>query len=244
MGFGQDRARLLGLAIGSLCFIGAAAAADPMTSLCRNPAPVLGNASQKLFPQVPVDQLTPARREAVTRIMKHPTLVAQGPLEVFHGCPELYRWFLDHPDQAVRTWRRLGARCLDITDRGKGEFSWTDGQGTDIQWETVYRDSRLRVWYAEGKSKPTLWLPAVPLHAVVVLRHGESRDPSDRPLLEQQADLFLQTDSRTGLLIARLLGPSAPRFAEQGIAQLEMFFSALVWYLDRHPDRAEVLLGD
>jgi hypothetical protein len=175
--------------------------------------------------------------------MANPTVRAQGPREVFRGKTVVYEWLLDHPDHGVQMWRRLGAKCMDITARSDGRFTWSDGQGTVITWETVYRDGHMRVWYAEGLSRPALLLPTVPLRAVVVLRHDERHEYVARPVLEHQADLYLQTDSRTAMLVARLLGASAPRMAEQGLVQLEVFFSALVWYLDRHPEQTTKLLG-
>jgi hypothetical protein len=53
----------------------------------------------------------------------------------------------------------------------------------------------------------------------------------------------LQTDSKTAALLAQILGPSAPYLAEQGLGQVQMFFSALVWYLGQHPERAARLLA-
>jgi len=191
--------------------------------------------------EIPLDQIPDAKRDAIRRILEHPTLFVPGPVEIFRGKAAYYHRLLDHPDQGVRIWRRLGAKCMDIADQGASRFCWSDGQGTDIRWETVHQDSRLRVWYAEGKSRPALLLPTVPLRAVVVLHHVVASEDIDRTLIKHRADLYLQTDSKTAQLIARLLGPSAPRLAEQGVAQLEMFFSALVWYLDRHPDRAASL---
>jgi hypothetical protein len=195
------------------------------------------------IPWLMMERVPVRQRDSLRRVLQQPTLVTHGPEEVFHGHPGLYFWLLDHPDQAVHMWRRLGARCMDITDRGNGRFGWNDGQGTEVHWDTVYRDNSLRVWLAEGSSRPTLLLPAVPVRAVVVLHHQESRDSLGSPLIHHQADLFVQTDSRTAALVARLLGASGPRLAEQCVAQLEMFFSALVWYLDRHPDRLNTLLG-
>jgi hypothetical protein len=192
-----------------------------------------------LTAQPPLDRLP----VAVQRVMTKPTLRAQGPREVFRGRKAVYEWLLDHPDQGVQMWRRLGAKCMDITARGDGRFTWSDGQGTVITWETVYRDGQMRIWYAEGLSRPALLLPTVPLRAVVVLHQDERRENLAKPLLEHQADLYLQTDSRTAMLVARLLGASAPRMAEQGLVQLEVFFSALVWYLDRHPEQTAKLLG-
>lgn len=193
--------------------------------------------------RVPLQELPAEVREPVRRVVEQPTLFSQGPTEDFAGRSELYEWFLDHPDRAAVAWRRLGAPCLEIADQGGGFFSWSDGQGTNVRWETVFRGVGLRVWYAEGSGRPAPLLPSVPLRAVVVLRHGERHDAAGRCRLSHQADLFLQTDSKTAALVARLLGPSVPRLAEQGLSQLELFFSALVWYLDQHPDRAESLLA-
>jgi hypothetical protein len=53
--------------------------------------------------------------------------------------------------------------------------------------------------------------------------------------------LFLYTDSRAAALVARLMGPQAPRLAEQGLSQLELFFSGPAWYLQQHPDRIGML---
>jgi hypothetical protein len=175
--------------------------------------------------------------------MRRPTLFAHGPAEVFHGRPALYRWLLDHPDRAVHMWHRLGAHCLDIHDQGGGRFGWSDGQGTVCHWDTVVRSPDCRVWYAEGNARPAPLLPNLPFRAVVILRYSEDHDRGGRSLIRHQADVYLQTDSKTAALVTRLLGPSAPRLAQQGLAQLEMFFSALVWYVDRHPEAAQYLTG-
>jgi hypothetical protein len=213
------------------------AAADPAAAQ-DNPRARAASASC-----VPLAELPPGVREQVRRVLEQPALFARGPTEEFAGCSDLYFWFLDHPHRAAAAWRRLGAPCLEITDRGNGRFAWNDGEGTEICWETIYRSPALRVWYAEGCAKPAPLLPSLPVRAVVVLRHQAVPEPDGRALLYQQADLFVQTDSRTVSVITRLLGPSVPRMAEQGVAQLEMFFSVLVGYLNKYPERAERLLG-
>jgi hypothetical protein len=177
---------------------------------------------------------------AARRIIEQPTLAVAGPVEAFRGSPALYLWLLEHPDQAMKAWRRLGAKGRDICDLGSGRFTWNDGLGTVVRWETVYRDTKKRVWYAEGTSQPTRLLPSVPVRAVVVMHYGITRD-GEPPLLQHQAELFVQTDSRTAQLVTRMLGASAPRMAQQGLGQIELFFSALVGYLARYPEHAAAL---
>jgi hypothetical protein len=193
--------------------------------------------------RVPLEQVPAEVRTRVRQVIERPTLFSHGPAEAFTGRPAVYRWLLDHPDRAVVAWRKLGATCTDITDRGQGHFIWKDGQGSEISWQTIHDAASLRIWYAEGQMRPGLLLPCVRVRAVLLLRHGDRPDGPDRMLIFHQADVFLQTDSKAAALLTQWLGASVPGLAEQGLSQVEMFFSALVWYLGQHPERTERLLG-
>jgi hypothetical protein len=191
---------------------------------------------------VPLQELLPQHRDSARLVLAQPTLMAHGPLETFACRPGVYFWLLDHPDQAVPIWRRLGAKCMDIVDQGGGRYGWADRHGSEVHWQTVYRGPRQRIWYAEGSVRPAPLLPVVPARAVVVLRYIEGHDHMGRTFVRHQADIFVQTDSKTAALATRLLGPSAPRLARQCMGQMEMFFSALSWYFEHYPERADALV--
>jgi hypothetical protein len=202
-----------------------------------------GNSPAAVFPatRVPLEELPPEVREPLRKVLERPTLSARGLAETFHCRPELYQWLLDHPDQAVRLWRRLGAQCPDIRSEGPARFSWHDPQVGDLHWQTVLSTPQQRVWYAEGRVRPAPLLPAATVRAVVVLHCADGPDREGRSAVRHQMDLVLHTDSRALALAARLFGASAPRLAESYIGQMEMFFGALAWYLSENPDRAQAL---
>lgn len=212
----------------------------PAQETSGRPAP-----ATSLAQGVPWDEVPAQYRDGVRRVLEKPLLATEGPTEVFHGHPVLYRWFLDHPDRASRIWRRMGAKCLELQDRGNGRFGWADDQGSDVHWDTVYQSAHLRVWYADGQASPGPLLPTVPVRAVAILHYADCPDAQGRTLIHHKAELYVQTDSKTAELVTRLLGPSAPHLARQCVSQMELFFSAIIWYLDKHPDRAQALLfGD
>jgi hypothetical protein len=194
------------------------------------------------FP-VPLEELA-RRQEEVARVLQHPTLTGRGPSETFECKPEQYQFFLDHPDRAVSVWRRMGAKCVSINDRGDGQFGWADDLGSEVTWETVHKGKEVRVWYAHGKVRPGPVLPMVAVEIVVVLHHHDTLSMEGKHAIEHHAEVFLHTDSKTAQLFARLMGTSTSRLAEQGLGQMQLFFSALCWYLDRHPERARVLLRE
>lgn len=192
---------------------------------------------------VPLQDVPAGSRERIRWLVEHSTLSARGPVEMFRGRMDLYQWLLDHPDRGVGAWRRLGTKCGDITERGNGRFGWSDGQGSDIHWDTVLRTPQVRVWLAEGSVKPGPLWPAVSVQAVAVIRCGEGRDAQGRPTIRQQGDLYLYTDSKVVALATELVGQPAQDLAAQAVGQMQLFFSAIIWYLERHPERTQTLLA-
>jgi hypothetical protein len=190
---------------------------------------------------VPLGAMDRAAQEQVRSVVEKASLAVRGPSETFAARADQYTWLLDHPHRAVVAWRRLGAKCVAIDSRPDGAFRWTDDQGSEVIWRTVLRGADVRVWLAEGKVRPAPLMPLVPVKAVVVLRHGALRREDGACLVQHQADLFVQTDSKTAGLVAKMLGSSAQRVAEQGLGQLQIFFSGMAWHMERHPDQVEQL---
>jgi hypothetical protein len=196
----------------------------------------------KAAARVPLQDIPERYRTGVKTTIEKPALFTQGPVETFACSPRVYYWLLQHPDRGVIAWKRLGAQCVMINERGPGRFGWSDEHGSDLQWDTVFESKDQHIWYAEGKVRPAPMLPLVPVKAIVSLRFSEETGPGGVPMMQQQADMFLYTDSIGAALAAKLLGAAAPKMAEQCVTQMQMFFSGMAWYINRYPDRAAVLL--
>lgn len=228
---------LLGLGLVSAALIGnPARAVDPNV-------PRSAKAGRWTSAQLPLPEMAPHVRERVRFVVDNPALASQGPLDTFRCDPRVYLFYLDHPDRAVSAWRMLGARVVDIAERSPGLFGWSDGDESDATWVVAYQSDQMRVWYAKGQVKPGHLVPLVPFEAVVILRYAIGQDGNGRPLLRHQADLMVHTDSRGAQVVAKVLGATAPRLAEQYLEQVGLFFSALPAYIAEHPEKAEVLLA-
>jgi hypothetical protein len=138
----------------------------------------------------------------------------------------------------------MGAKCLDISRVNENAFACQDGQGSDITWSTILESKRQRVWYADGVVKPGVLMPTVRVRAVFVVNLQDGRDETGRPAVRHRGELLIQTDSRAARLVARIMGASAPKTAEQYVGQIQAFFAAMAWYLNEHPSRQESLLKE
>ena len=225
--------RILSLACFLVAFQGAAATPPSLFGKKADPTPPALN--------LPWQELSEKARKLATQVLEKPTLVSKGPSETFPCTPEQYFWLLDHPERCVVAWRRMGAKCANITRRGDGAFGFTDELGSEVVWETLYRSKEIHLWYAEGKVRPGPVLPMVPIQAIVVLRHKEAKADDGVLTIQHVTEMVLHTDSKVAASVTKMMGQSSQKVAEQGLGQLQLFFSGLSWYLDRHPNQRETL---
>jgi hypothetical protein len=156
---------------------------------------------------------------------------------------EVFEWLLDHPDRTALAWQRLKVPCVEIADAGNGRFAWTDADGSDLSWQTVGTFPEGRVWYATGKVKPAAVGPTVPVKAVVVVSHPARALGGKAAAVSPTVQAFVQTDSKAATVVLRLLGPTAPKIAQESADQLLLFFTGVARYVHAHPERAEELLA-
>lgn len=190
---------------------------------------------------IPWDQLNESAATIAKQMLDRPTVQARGPVDTFTCTPEQYYWLLDNPDRAVTAWRRLGAKCVSIEKRGPGRFGYVDELGTNVAWETIYEGNGVRMWLATGKVKASTVLPLVPIKALVVLRHSEGKNVEGVTVVQHQTEVIVHIDSKAANAVAKMMNQSTMKAAEHGLSQLQLFFSALSSYVDRHPEKAETL---
>ena len=191
---------------------------------------------------VALESMPAATRDALSKVMKDPTLTAVSAAEEFVAHPDMYLWLLDHPDRAAAAWRKLGVAAVDIKPLKDGRFCWKDENGSELVWQNVAQGPTGRVWYAEGKVKPGALLPTVPVTAVAVLSHSDDPRATGDSVVKHRIEVFLHTDSKTAALVTKAFGESAPKMAQQGSEQLLMFFSGIAKYAHDKPEKARGLL--
>jgi len=211
---------------------------------CADPRPDRSKITTTLPLPVALTDMPAATRDALTKVMKDPTLTAVSPAEEFVAHADMYQWLLDHPDRAAAAWRKLGVGAVEIKPLKDGRFCWKDENGSELVWQNVAQGPSGRVWYAEGRVKPGAVLPTVPVTAVAILNHSDQARATGDSTIKHQLEVFLHTDSKTAALVTKAFGESAPKMARQGSEQLLMFFSGIAKYAHDKPEKLRGLLTD
>jgi len=190
---------------------------------------------------IPFDSIPNQFRDRIVRILQRPTISARAEPEEF--TEGIYDWLIEHPDRTSLAWRRLGYPCAAIAARAPDGFGWTDGQGTEIAWRTAFKNKAMHIWLAEGQAKLGPMMLPIQVRAVAVLHHSHSATNDGRKVVIQNVEVYLQTDSKAAAMVARIIGPAAPRLADSGASQLLLFFSGLTRYFNDHPEDIQTLLA-
>lgn len=193
---------------------------------------------------VALEAMPAVTRDAITKVMKSPTITAVSPTEEFVGHPDMYQWLLDHPDRTSLAWRKLGVGAAEIKTMKDGRFVWRDDNGSEMVWQAVAKGESGRIWYAEGKIRPGALSPSFPVTAVAVLNHTDKQRAAGGSTIKHQVEIFLSTDSKAANLVAKVLGESAPKMAQQGAEQLQMFFSGITKYTHDKPEKSQTLFEE
>jgi hypothetical protein len=195
--------------------------------------------SQTAFPEIDPARLSAVSEEwsdRIGEITAKPTIFVKGQAETFTCDPNTYEWLLENPHRAVTMWKLLGAKCSPIEQEGSGKYYSRDGSGTDMKFYLLANAEGLKVWLAEGQGKAGPLMPVVPIKAVIVHQYKRRMQEGT---VTHKTTVYAITDSKSLTLLTKALGPSVPMLARKSVSQMQMFFGALAWYLERNPDRAE-----
>jgi hypothetical protein len=180
-------------------------------------------AATPVVPPAFLEAIAVNHRENVSKIVLKPTITAKYTEESFLAHENVYKWLLEHPDRVSLAWQRMKVECVEITDAGNGNFTWSDPDGSQLTWQSVAKLPDGLVWYATGKVKAAALLPMISVKAVAYVKYP-SKPTETKGIVSftPETVVYLQTDSRAANMVMRLAGPAAPKMAEDGAERRQL----------------------
>lgn len=216
-------------------------AADPTTQVS---GPIQGSTAPSAPQRVNLlDVVRPEFHEGVLKCVRHPTVTTKSTGDEIVCTVAVYEWLYDHPDRVALAWQRLKIPTVTITDMGSGKFGWNDENGSEVVWQTVGTFPDGRVWFASGKVRPAVGTPFVPIQATFIVSHPRKAEKDGVAVFAPTVQVYVHSDSKAANLALRIIGPAAPRLAEEAASQLLDFFGGIATVVQQNPNKADMLLG-
>lgn len=176
---------------------------------------------------IPFDQLTPPTQERLWSVVDRPTIHRRLPVQVIGCDPDLYVFFLRHPEVVVNMWQLMGITSLSVRRTGAYAFDARDGIGTQAKVELVYGTPETHIFFADGAYEGPLLKRKTPGRCVMVLKSEYIQDARERTKVTNQLDAFLQLDQTGAEVVARTLQPLIGKTADHNFGETLTFVSRI-----------------
>ena len=190
---------------------------------------------------LPVDQLTGAARERVDAVLQSTSMFRALPTVSFQVDPNVYRFFLAHPEVAVSIWRALDISEFELERTGQDRYVANAGDGSTGAIEVLYRDDRQCLLICDGKYKNPFMVRPIKASAVIHLQNRFSRKKDGTEFVEHRIHMFASFPSQTVKAAARIVSPVSNMIVDRNFRDVSLFVHMMSVAMERRPGWIERL---
>src|SRR5258708_31279202 len=119
---------------------------------------------------LPVDQLTVENRQRVHTLIKSVSFYRRLPKVTFTVEPEVYNYFLAHPDVAVSVWRAMKISKLKMWQTGRFDYEADTGDGSVGTLEVLHMGGEKNLVMCDGLYKSQLFTKPIEAKSLLFLQ--------------------------------------------------------------------------
>jgi hypothetical protein len=194
-------------------------------TLSANSAIVMMREKQASYQKIPWDELSPAVQSKIQSVVSGASLFHRMPQQTIYADPEIYHYFIQHPDLVIGFWEQLGATQLSLHEVRENRYILKEESNTTANIQVVYRTKDICIVYAKGEYRGPLLAKSYQGEVILVLRTQLTRDESDEPMVVCDLDAFVQINSLGADMLAKLFFASLTKIAESNFEITASFVS-------------------
>ena len=183
--------------------------------------------------EIPLARLDARQRQKADAVLSRVSHFRRLPTVEFPVEPDVYRYFLKHPDVAVGLWRVMGISQFQMYQTGPRQFEADAGDGSFGVTEVLYESPEECVVVCDGVYKTGLLRP-IEAHGLLYLKtQFEKRDGG--PVARHEAIMFMSFPSRAIKTAAKVISPLTNRIIDRNFEEISVFLQMMSMSMERHP---------
>jgi len=191
---------------------------------------------QTALQKLPWNELPPAAQSKIKSVTSGSPLFHRMPQQKIYSDPEIYQFFLRHPDMVIGFWEELGATQLSLREVRENHYILRETGGTVAAIEVLHRTDNLCIIYAKGEYRGPLLAKAYQGDVVLVLRTHYARDETNEPIIVCDLDAFVQINSLGADMLVKLFFASLTKVADGNFEVTVSFVSEVSKAASRTPN--------
>ena len=192
---------------------------------------------------VPLDQLAPQYREAVSEVIRDHTFHRQGEPETFQCHGSLYLNLLNEPLVPLTLWKDLSESPVQLQKVGPDRYEGSDGAGASAVWDFVLRTPRLHVLLAYLTYVSPRSGARIDARIVLLVHSSYVRDGNKDPWVQHNIEAYVKVDTKGWKTLARTVRPLIERVLEEQVREAGYFISLMTRLVVTYPNWACQIVG-
>jgi hypothetical protein len=187
---------------------------------------------------VPMEQISPERRDEVAEIIRDHSFRRQGKPETFPCNPKIYLSLLNEPSLTLALWQDLSTTPAKLRQVTPSRYEGSDGAGTTATWEYVLRSPRLHVLYCNLNYVGPRGNTRLEGRIVIIVRSGFYKEVNGESWVQHDLEAFVKIDSRGWKAVAVTVRPIIEKLLEDQVQEAGWFVSLMARLVEMHPNWA------
>lgn len=188
---------------------------------------------------LPLDQLSAENRQKVHTLIKSVSFYRRLPKVTFTVEPDVYNYFLAHPDVAVSIWRAMKISKLKMWQTGRFDYEADTGDGSVGTLEVLHVGGEKNLVTCDGLYKSQFFSKPIEAKSLLFLQTSFAKQPDGTVLVTHRADLFVSFPSTTIDVVARIFSPLTVKMTDRTFTEISLFLKMMSMAMSRRPDWVE-----
>ena len=184
---------------------------------------------------LPLARMTDANRAKAESVLSSMSLFRELPTLSVECNPEIYRFFVQHPDVAVSIWRVMQISDFKMWQTGQTEYEADAGDGTIGVIDVLLQSDSDNVIYCEGEYKSPLLRNTVKGQAVLHLQTTFTKDQNGADIATHRLYMYVSFPSQSVETIARVISPVSNMIVDRNFQEVSLFLNMMTLAMTRQP---------
>lgn len=181
----------------------------------------------KAVADLPLDKIAANSRIKVDEIVKSVSLFRRMPTLKFVSEPEVYNFFLAHPDVAVSIWRVMDISTFEMWQTGVTGFEADSHDGSTGTLEVLHSSAERQIVICEGSFKSPLLFKPIKAKALLHLRPTFQKMEDGQTSVTHTLDMFVSFPSQPVDITAKLISPVSHSMADRNFREVSLWVAMM-----------------
>ena len=191
---------------------------------------------------LPLNQLRPDQRAKANSILGSISFYRRLPKVSFPVEPEVYNYFVAHPDVTASLWRAMNISKLEMWQTARYEYEADLKDGTLGVVEALLQSPDRQLVFCDGSFKSPLLTKPIKARSLLLLETTLEKHADGRATATHRAELFVSFPSETVEAISKVLTPVTTTITDKTFSEVSLFLKLMSRAMASRPDWVEDLV--